>query len=101
MRRAGASNASVFWLASTATGGSPITGYLVRALPMAADGVTVSGPARDTVVGAAARNATVALPTGRYRFVVFALNAIGQGAPSAGRPWSPPGDLNARRARPG
>ncbi len=79
----GASNASVFWLASTATGGSPITGYLVRALPMAADGVTVSGPARDTVVGAAARNATVALPTGRYRFVVFALNAIGQGAPSA------------------
>ncbi len=44
--------------------------------------MTVSGPAVDTPVGAGTRNATVTLTAGRYRFVVIAVNAIGQGAPS-------------------
>lgn len=78
----GASNATVFWSAPADNGGSRITGYVVRALRMAADGVTVSGPAIDTLVGPGARNATVALAGGRYRFAVIAVNAIGQGAPS-------------------
>ncbi len=79
----GASTASVVWRAPGSTGGTPITGYVVRALQVGPNGTTVVGAPIVVTVGAGARRATLTLAPARYRFVVIAVNAIGRGAPSA------------------
>jgi Ca2+-binding RTX toxin-like protein len=78
----GALTAVANWSAPASTGGSAITGYRVSALPVAADGVTVTGPPVVVSVGAAARTRSFTLPAGTYRFEVVALNALGAGDPS-------------------
>lgn len=79
----GTLTANANWNAPTATGGSPITGYRVRALRMAADGVTPTGTPVTVTAGATARSWSFTLPAGTYRFDVAAVNAVGQGTTSA------------------
>jgi phosphoribosylformimino-5-aminoimidazole carboxamide ribonucleotide (ProFAR) isomerase len=79
----GVISATVNWTAPTNTGGSPITGYIVRWQRVSATGTVL---ASGTVsVGAAARTASPTLPVANvnYRFAVRAVNANGQGAFSA------------------
>ncbi len=72
----GAITASATWTAP-ADGGSPITGYRVRALRMSTTG-TVLQTITSAVQPAAARSITMTLPqTGNYRFTVQAINAVG------------------------
>jgi subtilisin family serine protease len=75
---AGPAAARVRWSAPASTGGSPITGYLVKAY----QGWTV---VRQVTVPAAAREVRLAgLTNGRaHTFVVQAVNAVGPGAHSA------------------
>ncbi|MBG6180245.1 peroxidase family protein [Arthrobacter sp. CAN_A1] len=79
----GTLTANANWNAPTATGGSPITGYRVRALRMSADGVTPTGTPVTATAGSAARTWSFTLPAGTYRFEVAAFNAIGTGSYSA------------------
>ena len=79
----GAITATANWTPPTSTGGSPITGYVVRALRMSATG-TVLSTTTSAVQPAAARRLQMTLPvTGNYRFTVAAVNAVGAGAQSA------------------
>jgi hypothetical protein len=72
----GAITATAAWTAP-ANGGSPITGYVVRALRMSSTG-TVLATTTSAVQPAAARQLQMTLPvTGNYRFTVQAINAIG------------------------
>ncbi len=72
----GAITASATWTAP-ADGGSPITGYRIRALRMSTTG-TVLQTITSAVQPAAARSITMTLPqTGNYRFTVQAINAVG------------------------
>jgi len=73
----GAVTAVANWTAPASTGGSAIQGYRVRALRMAADGVTVVGDPVFANTGAAARSRSFTLPPGSYRFQVEAFNAVG------------------------
>jgi hypothetical protein len=78
----GAITATARW-AAPGTGGSPITGYVVRALRIAANG-TVLSTTTSAVQPAAARLLTMTLPVNaNYRFTVQAINAVGSGAQSA------------------
>lgn len=79
----GVITAAAAWTPPVGTGGSPITGYRVRA-SLLVNGVvqstTVSG-----VLPPTARSYTMTLPrTGTYRFEVQAINAAGNGLWSAG-----------------
>jgi hypothetical protein len=78
----GALTATANWSAPLSNGGSPITGYRVRALRMAAGGSTVAGTPRTMVVSGSARSAKFTLPAGGYRFEVTATNAVGSGPAS-------------------
>jgi len=78
----GAITARVQWGVPAGTGGSAVTGYVVRALRMSATGAvqaTVTSPTQS----AASRGLTMTLPAGNYRFTVQAVNAVGAGAQSA------------------
>lgn len=78
----GAITATAAWTAP-ADGGSPITGYIVRALRMSSTG-TVLATTTSAVQPATARKLQMTLPvTGNYRFTVQAVNAIGKSPQSA------------------
>jgi Ca2+-binding RTX toxin-like protein len=78
----GTVNARVQWGAPTSTGGSAVTGYVVRALRMSATGA-VLGTVTSPTQAAATRSLTMTLPAGNYRFTVQAANSVGAGAQSA------------------
>jgi hypothetical protein len=76
-------NATARWTPPTSTGGSAITGYVVRALRMSSTG-TVLSTTTSAVQPASARSLVMTLPVaGNYRFTVQARNAIGNGPQSA------------------
>jgi len=77
----GAVTAKAFWRAA-AGNGSPVTGYVVRAHRMAPNG-TVLATTTSRVQPAGARELSMALPAGTYRFTVQAVSAVGSGTPSA------------------
>jgi hypothetical protein len=78
----GAITASATWTAP-ADGGSPITGYVVRALRMSSTG-SVLQTITPAVQPASARSLQMTLPqTGNYRFTVQARNAIGNSQQSS------------------
>lgn len=79
----GALTATATWTAPPSNGGSPIQGYRVTALRMAADGTTVVGAPTVALTGANARSRAFTLPAGTYRFEVVATNAVGDSLPSA------------------
>ncbi|WP_139721906.1 peroxidase family protein [Serinicoccus chungangensis] len=79
----GAVTATAAWTPPTNNGGSPITGYRVRALRMAADGSVLS-TTTSAVQPATTRSLAMTLAAGNYRFTVQAINAIGAG-PQSGR----------------
>jgi Animal haem peroxidase/Fibronectin type III domain/RTX calcium-binding nonapeptide repeat (4 copies) len=70
--------ATANWPEATNTGGSPITGYRIRALRLAADG-TVLSTTSSPLLPASARTLEMTLPVNNanYRFTVQAFNAIG------------------------
>jgi hypothetical protein len=70
------------WAAPTNTGGSPITGYRVSVLRMAANGTTVLSTTT-VVVASNLRSRTFTLAAGNYRFQVVAVNALGNSPASA------------------
>jgi Ca2+-binding RTX toxin-like protein len=78
----GNSTASIRWRDPQSDGGSPITGYLVQALPIAADGST-QAPFVSSLLAGNATTYEFALPPGDYRFRIIAVNAMGESQPSA------------------
>jgi hypothetical protein len=79
----GAINATARWTPPAATGGSAITGYVVRGLRLSAAGAVLS-TTTSAVQPSTARSLVMALPVaGNYRFTVQAVNAVGGGAQSA------------------
>jgi hypothetical protein len=78
----GAVNATARWTPPTTTGGSAITGYVVRGLRLSAAGAVLS-TTTSAVQSPAARSLVLTLPVaGNYRFTVQAVNAVGSGAQS-------------------
>ena len=77
----GTVTATANWTAPTSTGGSTITGYTVRALRMSATG-TVLATTTSVVQPGSARQLTMTLPTGNYRFTAQASNKAGSGPQS-------------------
>lgn len=78
----GATSAVARWTAPRATGGAPITGYVVTAWRVDATGRTL-WIRTSAVQPATARLAILRLPAGTYRFSVRAVNVMGVGATSA------------------
>jgi hypothetical protein len=78
----GAVTAAANWNAPTSNGGSAITGYVVRALRMSATG-TVLATTKSAVQPSSARQLTMTLQTGNYRFTVQAINKAGSSPQSA------------------
>jgi hypothetical protein len=78
----GTVTATANWNAPTSNGGSTTTGYVVRALRMSATG-TVLATTASAVQPSSARQLTMTLQTGNYRFTVQAINKAGSGPQSA------------------
>jgi glucose/arabinose dehydrogenase len=78
----GTVTATANWSAPTDNGGSAVTGYVVRALRVSATG-TVLATTTSPVQPASARQLTMNLQTGNYRFTVEAGNKAGSGPQSA------------------
>jgi hypothetical protein len=78
----GTVTATASWSAPTNNGGSAVTGYVVRALRISATG-TVLATTTSQVQPASARQLTMTLQTGNYRFTVQATNKAGSGPQSA------------------
>ena len=78
----GASTATARWGPPASTGGSAVTGYRVRALRMSATG-TVLATTTSAVQPGSARQLTMTLAAGNYRFTVQAINKAGPGPRSA------------------
>ncbi len=78
----GAITATAHWNTPTTNGGSAVTGYVVRALRMSATG-TVLATMTSAAQPASARQLTMTLQTGNYRFTVQAINEAGSGPQSA------------------
>jgi hypothetical protein len=58
-----------------------VTGYVVRALKMSSTG-TVLATTTSAVLPGSARQLTMTLPSGNYRFTVQARNKVGSGPQS-------------------
>jgi len=78
----GAVTATAQWNPPASTGGSAVTGYRVRALRMSATG-TVLATTTSAVQPGSARQLTMTLQAGNYRFTVRAVNKAGPGPQSA------------------
>jgi hypothetical protein len=78
----GTVTATANWNPPTSNGGSAVTGYVVRALRISATG-TVLATTTSPVQPASARQLTMTLQTGNYRFTVQASNKAGSGPQSA------------------
>src|SRR5215469_11585148 len=78
----GAVTATAQWNPPASNGGSAVTGYRVRALRMSATG-TVLATTKSAVQPASARQLTMTLQAGNYRFTVQAINKAGPGPQSA------------------
>jgi len=78
----GAVTATANWNPPASTGGSAVTGYRVRALRMSATG-TVLATTTSAVQPGSARQLTMTLQPGNYRFTVQAINKAGPGPKSA------------------
>src|SRR5215831_13595090 len=78
----GAITATAQWNPPASTGGSAVTGYRVRALRMSATG-TVAATTTSAVQPGSARQLTMTLQAGNYRFTVQAINKAGAGPKSA------------------
>ncbi len=72
--------ATARWTAPTNDGGSPVTGYIVRAKKLNESGVVIARI--DRAVGPSARSLAVKLTAGRYKFRVRAVHGVGQSARS-------------------
>jgi hypothetical protein len=77
----GTVTATANWNAPTSSGGSVVTGYVVRALRMSATG-TVLATTTSAVQPGSARALTMTLQTGNYRFTAQARNKAGSGPQS-------------------
>ncbi len=78
----GTVTATAHWNPPTSSGGSVVTGYVVRALRMSASGVVLA-TMTSAVQPASAGQLTMTLQTGNYRFTVQASNKAGSGPQSA------------------
>ena len=78
----GAITATANWNIPTSNGGSAVTGYVVRALRMSASG-SVLATTTSAVQPGSARQLTMTLQTGNYRFTSTASNKAGSGPQSA------------------
>jgi sugar lactone lactonase YvrE len=78
----GTVSATVNWNAPASDGGSPVSGYVVRALRMSSTG-TVLATTTSPVQPGSARQLTMTLQAGSYRFTVQATNKAGSGPQSA------------------
>jgi len=78
----GAVTATAQWNPPASDGGSAVTGYRVRALRMSATGTVLATTTSATQPGSA-RQLTMTLLTGHYRFTVQAINKAGPGPKSA------------------
>jgi hypothetical protein len=78
----GTVTATAQWSMPTSTGGSAVTGYVVRALRMSSTG-TVLATTTSAVQPGSARALTMTLLSGNYRFTAQARNKAGSGPQSA------------------
>lgn len=78
----GTVTAAARWAPPLSDGGMPVTGYVVTALRMGANG-SVLGKTRSPLLPPSARSRSLTLLAGKYRFVVVARNAVGTSGLSA------------------
>src|SRR5262249_51795062 len=78
----GTITATARWNPPASNGGAAVTGDVVRALRLSTTG-TVLAAATSPVQAGSARQLTMTLPTGNYRFTVQASNKAGTGPQSA------------------
>ena len=78
----GAITATAQWNPPAGNGGSAVTGYRVRALRISATG-TVLATTTSAIQPGSARQLTMTLPAGNYRFTAQAINKAGPGPKSA------------------